>query len=197
MSERVACTACGALILLSTAEANSGLCAPCKGGYRKSIEDGKRQRAERKKAQANPDPATKHWKWLVKQVYRSPGGFAGLSAENQMFFAACLLEVEIYNGGFDQYFSNSSADYYIHAVRGLQEIGAMACCRIVLAAKQSFFGAHDVPDTQTSRWDHIRKMAPLREKELRQLDRSFTKEAATLRDLAAQYARKHRLYDGC
>jgi hypothetical protein len=197
MSERVACTACGALILLSTAEANSGLCAPCKGGYRKNIEDGKRQREERKKAEANPDPATKHWRWLVKQVYHSPGGFAGLSAENQMYFAACLLEGEIYNGGFDQYFSNSSADYYAHAVRGLQEIGATACCRIVLAAKQSFFGAHDVPDTQASRWDHIRRMAPVREKELRELDRSFNKAAATARDLVAQYARKHRLYDGC
>jgi hypothetical protein len=113
-----------------------------------------------------------------------------------MYFAACLLEGEIYNGGFDQYFHNSSADYYAHAVRGLQEIGATACCRIVLAAKQSVFGAHDVLDRAT-RWDHIRKMALVREKELRELDRSFNKAAATLRDLAAQYARKHRLYDGC
>jgi hypothetical protein len=196
MSEKIACAACGAMILVSTAEANSGQCVPCKRGYRKNIEDAKVRRAERKKAEANPDPATKHWRWLVNQVYRTPDGFARLSAENQMFFAAFLLEGEVYNGGFDQYFGNSSADYYVHAVRGLEEIGATECGRILLAAKQVLFGAGDVPDTRASRLDHVGRTTRAQEKKLGELDRLFWKEARLLRDLAARYARKYGLYDG-
>lgn len=195
MIAKVACEACGAMILPSTAEVNGGVCMPCKRGDRGNIEAAKIRYAERKRAQANPDPATLHWRWLVKQVHHSPGGFAGLSAENQYYFAACLLEGEVYNGGFEQYFHNSSADHYADAIRGLQEIGAAECCRLLVAAKQVLFGADDVPDTQDSRWSRIGEIAPAQEGRLEQLDRLFGKEAARLRDLAGQYARKHGLLD--
>ena len=196
MSEKVACEACGAMILLSTAEANGGVCMPCKRGDRGNIEAAKTRYAERKKAEANPDPATLHWRWLVKQVHHSLGGFAGLSAENQNYFAACLLEGEVYHGGFDHYFHDSPADHYADAVRGLQEIGAAECCHILIAAKEVLFGAHNVPGTQDSRWSRIGEMAPAQENRLEELDRLFGKEAAALRDLAGQYARKHGLLDG-
>ncbi len=68
MSEKIACTACGALILVTTAAANGGLCMPCKRGERKNIEEAKLRRAEQKIAEANPEPVTRHWRWLVKQA---------------------------------------------------------------------------------------------------------------------------------
>jgi hypothetical protein len=55
MSEKVACEACGAMILPSTAEANGGVCMPCKRGDRGNIETAKLRYAERKKAQADPE----------------------------------------------------------------------------------------------------------------------------------------------
>ncbi|MDB5517654.1 MAG: hypothetical protein JWQ17_4412 [Tardiphaga sp.] len=195
MSGKVACEACGAMILPSTAKANDGVCMPCKRGDRGHIETAKIRYAERKKAQATPEPETLHWRWLVQQVHQSPHGFAGLSAENQNYFAACLLEGEVYDGGFDQYFHNSSADHYADAIRGLQEIGAAECSRLVVAAKEVLFGADDVPGTQDSRCSRIGEMAPALEDKLEELDRQFGKESARLRHLAGQYARKHGLLE--
>jgi hypothetical protein len=195
MSEKVACTACGAMILPSTAMANGGLCTPCKRGFRTRIEEGKRRQAERKAAQANPDPATKHWRWLVRQA---PDGLAGLSAENRTYFAVCLLEGEVYNGGFHQYFNNSSGGYYADALRGLEEIGAAECRRILLAAKHVLFGDDEVPPTQAARFEYLDfdKIGLAADQELIQLERAFGNETAKLRDLVAQYAQKHRLFDG-
>jgi hypothetical protein len=199
VGEKIPCTECGKMILPSTAEANGGLCAPCKRGFRKNIEDGKVRQAEQKQARANPDPATRYWRSLVKQVSHSPGGFAGLSAENQTYFAVCLLEGEVYNGGFHQYFDNSSGDYYTDAMRGLEQIGAAECQRILIAAKVLLFGEHGVPDTRTDRFEYLdlEGMEPAREKELKALDRAFWAEGAKLRDLLSQYARKHCLFGGC
>jgi hypothetical protein len=190
MNEKIACTACGAMILPATAAANGGQCTPCRRGSRANIEEGKRRYAERKLARANPDPATKHWRWLVRQVSHSP-----VSAENWTYFAVCLLEGEVYNGGFHQYFNNSSGSYYADALRGLEEIGAEDCRRILLAAKQVVFGEHDVPDTQAARFDYL-DLGPAQEKKLAELDRSFGDEAAKARHLVVQYARKHGLFDG-
>jgi uncharacterized protein DUF4375 len=192
MSDKVACTACGAMILVATAESNGGLCLPCKRGYRDRIEEGKLRYAERKLAEANPDPAAKHWRWLVNEV--TSGAFVHLSAENQLYFAAVLLEGEVYNGGLQQFFTNSSGDYHAYAVRGLEEMGAAECLRILLAAKQVLFGARDVPDDRFSRIDHMQRMGSARARELDEFNRQFGKEAATFHKLAAQYARKHELY---
>jgi hypothetical protein len=192
-SKKIACTACGSLILPATVAEHGGLCTPCNRGTRKQIEDGKLYHAARKKAEATADPARDHWRWLLRQVHETPQGFVGLSAENQNYFAIWLLEGEIYNGGFDQYFCNGSADYYTHAVRGLTEIGASECCRIVIAAKHLLFGLRDVPD-RASRLSQLRRNSQAQNAELENLDRFFCKEAAGLHDLATQYAWKHGLY---
>jgi hypothetical protein len=194
MSEKVACTACGAQILASTAADNGGLCTPCKGGYRHKIEEGKRQRAADKIAQANPDPITQHWRWLVGEVagYRFPV----LSPENQIFFATTLLEGEVYNGGFLQFFHNSSGDYYAYAVRGLTEIGAPECRDILLAAKQAIFGADDVPDERFSRATYLEQVTPATERRVNELAHAFLRAAAVARPLFHDYGRRHGLFDG-
>jgi hypothetical protein len=193
MNEKIPCTECGAMILPSTAEANGGLCTPCKRGFRKNIEDGKLRHAERKRARENPDLATRHWRWLVREIYQTP-----VSAENQTYFAVTILEGEVYNGGFHQYFGNSSGGYYADALRGLEEMGAAECRRILLAAKQLLFGEHEVPQMQAPRFEYLdlEETEPAREEELVALDRAFLVEGDRLRDLLLQYAHKHRLFDG-
>ena len=66
---------------------------------------------------------------------------------------------------------------------------------LLVAAKQLFFGAGDMPGTQT-RYRRIRQAASAREERLTELDAKFQKAAVRLRDLTEQYARKHGLYDG-
>jgi hypothetical protein len=195
MNDKVACTTCGAMILPTTAASNGGLCMPCKRGNRQNIEDGKRRHAERKHAVANPDPATLYWRWLIQQVYKTPEGFAGLAAEHQLYFAAVLLEGEVYNGGFEQYFSNSSADYYAHAERGLEAIGAAECRRLLVGAKETLFGARDVPD-RAGRLARASDLEPEDEETLDELGQQFVREANKVRDLVGQFARKHALFEG-
>jgi len=196
MTEKVACVTCGTMILATTAEANGGECMPCKRGFRKKLEEGKVRAAERKAARANPEPATLHWRWLVNEVYRTPSGIGGLSPANQNFFAAFQVEGEVYNGGFEQYFGNSSANFYAYAVRGLDDIGAVECRDILIAAKAVLFGAGEVPATQAARFPEIEKLGPARTEALNALDRRFGAAAARMRELGRDYAAKHGLWDG-
>jgi len=122
MSDKVACKECGALILATTAERTAD--RACRVRKASAKEEGKRWHEERKKVLANPNPAAKHWRWLVEQVHRTSAGCDGLSDANKFYFAAVLLEGEIHNGGFDQYFHDGSADYFSHAIRGLEEMEA-------------------------------------------------------------------------
>ena len=196
MTDKVACATCGTMILATTAEANGGECMPCKRGFRKKLEEGKVRAAQRKAAQANPEPATLHWRWLVNEVYRTASGIGGLSRENQNFFAAFLLEGEVYNGGFEQYFANSSGNFYAYALRGLDDIGAAECRDILIAAKAVLFGAGDVPETQEARFPEVEKLGPARTEALNALDRRFGAQVAVLRDLGRDYAAKHGLWQG-
>jgi hypothetical protein len=183
--------------LLDTAEKNGGLCMPCKGGYRKNIEASKQYYAREKKERENP--ARKHWMWLVSQVHQSETGFSGLSPQNQRFFAACLLEGEIYNGGFDQYFSNSSADYFSYAIEGLTEMGAIESCRLLVQAKELYFGQGPVPATQASRIDYLRATADRedeRSRKVDEIDQMFWKNPDNFQECAAKYAEKYELHSG-
>jgi hypothetical protein len=115
MIERVPCAECGALILPSTAEETGGLCMPCKGGYRKDIEEGRRRIEEEKKRRDSP--GDRFWRSLVDRVHRTPEGYGGLTEAEQVDFAVCVLEGEVYNGGFEQYFFNSRPSRFCSAQR--------------------------------------------------------------------------------
>ncbi|MCR1764692.1 DMP19 family protein, partial [Pseudomonas aeruginosa] len=122
MTDRLPCRACGHLILATTAARNDGLCMPCKGGYRQNIEDGKRFHTERRRYLASPQAL--YWSALVNRVYDGREGFAGLSPAERSYYAVSVLSGEVHNGGFDQYFGNSSGDQYQAARAGLRELEA-------------------------------------------------------------------------
>jgi hypothetical protein len=117
---------------------------PCKGGYRKSIEERKRQiREERERAIT--DPYRRLWLWLVEQVHHSFAGFDGLSHPLKLYFAVGLLELEIYNGGFHQYFFSDSGSYYVYAEEGLIAVGAFQTLELLQKAKEVLFPDRSVP----------------------------------------------------
>ena len=144
MHQKVPCSKCGVLILESTALKTNGLCIPCKSGYRERIENGKRHIREEHERKQN-DPFHRLWVSLVERVYHSSTGFDGLSQAQKLYFALGLLEGEVYNGGFEQYFLNDSGSYYIYAEEGLIALGAFHTLELVQEAKEVLFPRVAVP----------------------------------------------------
>mgnify|MGYP006169185315 CR=1 FL=1 len=149
MNEKHPCRTCGNLILSTTAARTGGLCMPCKGGYRENIEHGKQRAEQHRQYLASPEAL--YWSSLVARVHRSDEGFAGLTLAEQHYYAVSVLKGEVYNGGVEQYFGNSSGDFYLHACAGLRELGALQTLALLEEARRVLFGTQPVPLAQGER----------------------------------------------
>lgn len=192
---RVPCSQCGAQILPDTAAKNGGLCAPCKGGYRKRIEEGKKQRVRDREYEQSAE--RKYWLALVDRVFKTPQGMAGLSQPEKTYYAVSCLIGEVYNGGFDQFFSNSSGELYGLALDGLLEFGADKSAGLLIQAKEVLFGEGPVPLDRTKRL----KLMPTMGNEshpawgkLDSLDKEFYEDPDRLAEKCKAYAISHHLY---
>jgi hypothetical protein len=106
-----------------------------------------------------------------------------------MYFAVGLLEGEVYNGGFHQYFFNSSGSYYAVTVRGLMAIEAHQSLSLLREAKEHLFPKKSVPaDTATRR-----RALPDESTKLDELDKIFWKDPDGLPSRMGAFARKHGL----
>ncbi|TDP07696.1 uncharacterized protein DUF4375 [Roseateles asaccharophilus] len=142
---------------------------PCKGGYREQIEQGKRRREADRIYEQSAE--RKHWKDLVHRVHHSPEGFNGLGREEKIYFAVSCLIGEVYNGGFDQFFSNSAGGMYGVALAGLLELEADESARLLLQAKEILFGDQSVPMDQAQRCRLMPTIGNDEAPEVAQLDR--------------------------
>ena len=86
------------MILPATAESTGGICMACKQGIRNDITAARVFHAKMKAY----DPYRELWKSLVDRSSKDVR-LAGWSSPEKAYFSVCLLEGEIYNGGFDQY----------------------------------------------------------------------------------------------
>jgi len=177
MSEKIPCTECGAAVLPSTAERTGGLCMPCKNGNRKNIEQAKEYyKKERELDKTCPFRAL--WRELVDKVYKQKGGFGALSENEKLYYSVNTLGGEVYNGGFVQYFDNSSGEHYRYAELGLVRLGATNSLRLLSNAKEELIGQGSVPQDQAERWGAIRKHSD--EPNLDTLDTEFNKDTDQL-----------------
>lgn len=197
MSEKQPCSACGNLILTSTAQRNEGLCMPCKGNYRQNIEAGKRYAEQQRKYLASPQAL--YWSALVDRVYRSAAGFSGLSVAEQHYYTVSVLVGEVYNGGFDQYFGNSSGEHYAQACDGLHVLGAHQTLALVHQAKAALFGDAPVPLDQGQRQlampTYSDEGDAACEAVLDALDTRFYADQDRLGERLLEFARQHRLFE--
>jgi hypothetical protein len=173
MSDKIPCSECGALVLPSTAEGTGGLCMPCKNGTRKSMELAK-ERAAKERELEKSCPYRALWRELVDKVYKQDVGFSTLSDNEKLYYSVNVLSGEVYNGGFEQYFNNTSAEYYRNAEHGLVQLGATSSLKLLRQAKEQLFGSNQVPKCQTERWELIRKLN--RPTDLDSLDTEFYKD---------------------
>ncbi|KAA8998432.1 DUF4375 domain-containing protein [Affinibrenneria salicis] len=139
MMKKQPCSACGALILPTTADRNGGMCMPCKNGIRENIEKAKAFYQRERKLDKNC-PFRALWRQLIDKVHHQPGGFEALSAEEKIYYAVNVLEGEVYNGGFMQFFDNASKEYDAWCEQGLARIDAPHSLRLLRAARLARFG---------------------------------------------------------
>jgi hypothetical protein len=190
MIQRLPCKSCGELIHPDTATKNNGLCMPCKGGYRTNIEASKKQREVDRLYENSAE--RKHWLHLIRRVHDTQDGFQKLSSPEKTYFAVCCLIGEVYNGGFDQFFSNSSGAFYAYALDGLLEMQAEECAAQLARAKQLLFGELLIPIDQAERNAKMRQ--EVSNPELDALDKKFWSDPEGLGARCAQFAKDHALY---
>lgn len=198
MNKQTKCLRCGALILSSTALKTDGLCMPCKGGYRETIDEAKR-RAREEREQMHTDPFRKLWVSLVERADGPAGGFEMLSESEKLYYAVGLLELEVYNGGFHQYFFNSSGSSYSYAEKGLISLGAIQTVELLRQAKEILFPSMAVPLDTSARRRLIPPDADRDEpppdwtQRLDELDRRFWADSENLGSRLKAFARGREL----
>lgn len=190
MTDKVPCTKCEALVLPSTAERTGGVCMACKNGIRESMEESK-EYYKRERELEKTCPFRLFWSDLVDRVYDEKKGFKTLSDEEKFYYSVNCLSGEVYNGGFDQYFSNSSGENYIYAELGLVQLGATNSLGLLRKAKKLVFGSSSVPKEQ-----HLRQVATSNGKvssALDDLDTEFYKDTDQLSEKLESYAKSKGL----
>lgn len=190
---KIPCADCGALILRETAERNGGLCMPCKAGTRANIESSKIAAKRSRELDAN-DPFRIYWRRLVDVVYETPGGLSSLSELDLQYWGVGCLSGEVYNGGFEQYFNNSSGKTYRSAKRGLEAMGALTSRDLLQSAKQAVFGSGAVPeDTAVRRTVLAAVQSEALQQRLDELDKQFWADPDKLSELSEAFAIRHGL----
>lgn len=190
---KVLCIRCRASILEATAKENEGLCVPCKTGTRELFEAARRWRKEQREREI-ADPLSNLWQILVRRVHESSDGFASLSEPEKHYYSVGLVVGEVFNGGFEQYFTNSSADYYKYATAGLAAMGASQSLTLLQRAKQVLFGFQRVPENIEARWRLLEQRVSVSLiRRLNELDAAYLKDPDGLTSRALAFARKHGL----
>lgn len=200
--ERLLCIRCGDSIHPDTAKRNEGLCLPCTRGNQLSIEQRNEQRRKVREAERawRESPEYRYWSSLVDRVYKQPGGFGALSRGDQLYYLVNVLSGEVHNGGFDQFFSNSSGDLYYETVQALVELGDQATLSLLQEAKSTLFGAVDVPVDRVARFGYMRTSSEdhpqyaVTVHALDQLDKRFYANAESVSSLLERVAVAYDLY---
>jgi len=167
MEEKVACVECGSLVSASFARRMKGLCVSCKTKQRTA------------------NPFSLLYASLIQRVHDSPEGFAALSPAEQLYYSLNLFRNEVNNGGFHQFFFNSSGSYYDLIETALVSLNEPQYLDLLHRAKEIVLPGMAVP----SEWKRRRELLPIEQpgnpqpdwrREIGELDRIFYSMPDTL-----------------
>jgi hypothetical protein len=129
---------------------------------------------------------------ISDKIHRT--GFGSLSLPERVLHHVYWLESEINNGGFEQYFINSSGDYALDTPSALDEIGAYETAKIVKQAIDIFPGG-EPPLVREDRIKKIDSMDESTRDKYSELDLEFLKYPEPLEELQVQYmiAKKNQI----
>jgi len=118
-------------------------------------------------------------------------GFDGLRDAEKVFVCVWVLKGQVDNGGFDQFFFNSSGEYSVEAVSAFEKIGATKIAEIIQQANGMFKNGQP-PKNWEYRQEELSKMPESAEKELGRLTDEFYKCTEDVDKLLYQFVLKHR-----
>lgn len=174
------CLDCGASILTATAAKTGGKCIPCARGTRAQMDQAfllaaERRERDRKNRAAlerirskqqptfrdftDEDSVAVLWSFLVATVFRGRTGLENLEAlmpSARVIYLAGVLDGEVFNGGFHQYFSNSSGEHAHRTLFALHELGATRRASLLQRAI-AIFPSKRVPQDRGERNDALDK----------------------------------------
>ena len=114
-----------------------------------------------------------------------------LTPPQKHFFFNQNLEREINNGGFNQYFYNSSGDYAHETLASLQAIGTNTNADILQQAIDQF-PSSNVPKNRQERQNVLEQIAAKAKEVWENLDQKFYAYEDDLNELNLQYVKQHR-----
>jgi len=114
-----------------------------------------------------------------------------LTEPQKTFYFNQYLEKEINNGGFNQYFYNSSGDFAHQTIISLQQINALKTAEILQLAIDQFPNSI-VPKDRSERQEILEKIEEKAEEVWEQLDKRFFEYEDNLYDLNIEFIKQHR-----
>jgi hypothetical protein len=114
-----------------------------------------------------------------------------LTDSQRNFYYNQNLEREINNGGFNQYFINSSGDFAHETINSLKTIGANHTADILQSAIDQF-PDKKVPSDRDERIDVVRQIEVTANEKWEELDQKFFEYKDNLNSLNIEYVKKHR-----
>jgi hypothetical protein len=116
--------------------------------------------------------------------------YSKLTEQQKLFYFNQNLEREINNGGFNQYFYNSSGNYAHETVISLKEIGANKTADILQKAIDEFPNKN-VPKDRDERIEVIEKIEDNANNKWEELDKQFYQYEDNLNLLNIEYIKKN------
>jgi len=114
-----------------------------------------------------------------------------LTEEQKLFYYNQCLEREINNGGFNQYFFNSSGDFAHKTVQSLKTIGANKTADILQKAIDQFPNSN-VPEDRTERQEILEQIQETADVVWEDLSQKFFSYEDDLNTLNIEFVRKNK-----
>jgi hypothetical protein len=131
---------------------------------------------------------------ISDSVYARYGkvGYEKLTEAEKVFVCIWGLEGEVNNGGFEQYYFNTSGDHALDAVKSLQAIGANHTATLVSRAN-GLFGPSGPSHDRDIRWRQLDAFSESARNQLAQFDEEFFEYKGNLKQLLSAFVQKHSL----
>lgn len=126
---------------------------------------------------------------LSDKINRS--GYESLSHPEKVLNSVYWLESEINNGGFEQYYFNSSGNYAIDTPAALEDIGASRTAKIVREANAVFPGGSP-PRNRDDRTEILDQISEDIQERWDELDNQFLKYEEPLEELQINYMKLNK-----
>jgi len=119
--------------------------------------------------------------------------YKDLSAPERVFLVIWELESEVNNGGFQQYFHNSSGALAPHAVDALKTLGATATADIVQRALDTVIKTITSWSDDAHRQTQVNQLSSETRQILEELDQEYYARPENLTPLLYKYVADHRI----